>query len=102
MSSTTEITLNFSNLTSLEITLDSGAPALSFGIAQNQQETWLGQSAMDLIYSMKFQNSLGVWKRNLVNLMWGEELNTQEMRAEFQAESEDKYQAVSVIIRHIR
>ena len=102
MSSTTEITMNFSNNTTYTITLGSRDVAERFHIEENREEVWEQQKAMDCMYGIKFQNALPLWHRNLVNLMLMEEIRVQEDRNEYDPAPEEIYAGVSLTIRHIR
>lgn len=102
MSSTTEITMNFSNNTTYTITLGTRCVAERFYIEENKEQVWEGQKAMDCMYGIKFQNSLPLWHRNLVNLMLMEEIRAQEDRNEYNPAPEEIYAGVSLYIRHIR
>jgi len=102
MSSTTEITMNFSNNTTFTVTLGSRDVADRFYVEENREEIWERQKAMDCMYGIKFQNALPLWHRNLVNLMLMEEIRAQEDRNEYNPAPEEVYAGVMLIFRHIR
>lgn len=105
MSSTTEITINFTNNSTYSLTVGSGVVAHRFGIKENDDKLWEGQHAMDFMYGIQFQNSLPLWHRNMINLMLMEEVRVQEDRDAYSHNPENpepKYPAVFLNIRHIR
>lgn len=104
MSSSTEISFIFPYLTTLEVVTGSGSLANKLGVDANEEQTFLGSQAMQLMNGLHVQQELCLFDRSILNLMIDRQMDYDEKITTYERDSKDHvpHEGLMLLVRHTR